>query len=114
WLDRIGAFWLVGCAFGPFFGWLVIEAWRPLTTESWYWLYFLRAFLAAGLPVLLALPLLRYARGKSRMVGLPLLLIITLLPVSTAIGSIQDLLEGPVLRQAKSEPRKRERQTPAS
>ena len=93
WLDRIGAFWLVGCVFGPFFGWVVFQLW-PMTPTSWHWGYGLRAFLAAGLPVLLALPLLRYARGKSSLVVLPLLLVITLLPVSTAIGSIQDLLRG--------------------
>lgn len=23
WVDRAGAFWLVSCAFGPFFGWIV-------------------------------------------------------------------------------------------
>jgi hypothetical protein len=113
WRDRVGAFWLVGCAFGPFFGWLVTEAW-PLTTGSWHWRYGLRAFLAAGLPVVLALPLLRYARGKSSMVAFPLLLAITLLPVSTAIGSIQDLFEGPVVRQVQSEPAKRDRRNSAS
>ena len=101
WLDRIGAFWLVGCVFGPFFGWVVSKS-GPMTPTSWHWGYGLRAFLAAGLPVLLALPLLRYARGKSSLVALPLLLVITLLPVSTAIGSIQDLIEGPIVRQAES------------
>jgi len=101
WLDRIGAFWLVGCVFGPFVGWVVFQLW-PMTPTSWHWGYGLRAFLAAGLPVLLALPLLRYARGKSSLVALPLLLVITLLPVSTAIGSIRDLFEGPIVRQAES------------
>ena len=101
WLDRIGAFWLVGCVFGPFIGWMVFQLW-PMTPTSWHWGYGLRAFLAAGLPVLLALPLLRYARGKSSLVALPLLLVITLLPVSTAIGSIRDLFEGPIVRQAES------------
>ncbi len=99
WMDRVGAFWLVGCAFGPFFGW-VVTAW-PLTTSSWHWRYELRVLLAAGLPILLALPLLRYARGKSSLVGLPLLLVVTLLPVSTATGSIRDLLEGPEVRQVQ-------------
>lgn len=103
WLDRAGAFWLVSCAFGPLFGWAVTEAW-PLTAGSWHWLYGLRVFLAAGLPIVLALPLLRYTRGKSSMVALPLLLVITLLPVSTALGPIQDLLEGPVAQPVPFRP----------
>src|SRR6266498_63874 len=41
--DRIGAFWLVACAFGPFFGWL-ITAFPPSET-SWKWQYLSRAFL---------------------------------------------------------------------
>jgi hypothetical protein len=98
WADRIGAFWLVGCAFGPFFGWIVTEA-LPITPGSWHWLYGLRLALAAGVPVLLALPLLRYARGKAALVALPLLAILTSLPVSTAMGVSQDLWEGPSVRQ---------------
>ena len=101
WVDRVGAFWLVGCAFGPLFGWLVTEAF-PITPSSWHWLYGLRAFLAAGIPLFLALPLLRYVRGKSSLVAAPLLVVITLLPVSTAIPVIQDLWEVPYTRQAPS------------
>jgi len=101
WVDRVGAFWLVGCAFGPLLGWLVTETF-PITPDSWHWLYGLRALLAAGVPLVLALPLLRYVRGKSSLVALPLLVVITLLPVSTAIPVIQDLWEGPCVRQAPS------------
>lgn len=95
-LDRIGAFWLVACLFGPFFGWLVTTGVFPITPNSWGWLYALRVFLAAGLPMLTALPLLRYVRGKSTWVALPLLLGVTLLPVSSAMRVSQDLWEGPI------------------
>jgi hypothetical protein len=101
WVDRVGAFWLVGCAFGPLLGWLVTEAF-PITPNSWHWLYGLRASLAAGVPMVLALPLLRYVRGKSSLVSAPLLVVITVLPVSTAIPVIQDLWDGPSMRQAPS------------
>ena len=101
WLDRIGAFWLVGCAFGPLFGWMITNA-LPVTPGSWRWLYGLRAFLAAALPVVLALPLLRYVRGKSNLVALPLLVVITLLPVLTAVEVIQDLRDGPSVRRTES------------
>jgi len=97
WKDRVGAFWLVACAFGPLFGWMVTNFF-PITQASWHWLYGLRVFLAAGLPILLALPLLRYIRGKSTAVALPLLLLVTLLPVSTAMQVGRDLWEGPVLK----------------
>jgi len=102
WLDRVGAFWLIGCAFGPFFGWIVTTGTFPITTTSWQWLYGLRVFLAAGIPIVLALPLTRYVRGKSSWVALPLLLVVTLLPVSSAMNVSRDLWEGPIVRQAPS------------
>lgn len=102
WLDRVGAFWLVGCAFGPFFGWIVTTGTFPITLTSWHWLYGLRVFLAAGVPIALALPLTRYVRGKSTWVALPLLVGVTLLPVSSAMNVSQDLWEGPIVRQAQS------------
>src|SRR5215510_14010974 len=39
WLDRIGAFWLMACAFGPLFGWFLTSAFT-LTSSNWRWLYF--------------------------------------------------------------------------
>ena len=33
WLDRVCAFWLVGCAFGPFFGWIVTTGVFPITLD---------------------------------------------------------------------------------
>lgn len=95
-LDRIGAFWLVGCAFGPFFGWIVTTGVIPITATTWGWLYALRVFLAAGVPLLLALPLTRYVRGKATWVALPLLVGVTLLPISSAMNVSRDLWEGPV------------------
>jgi MFS family permease len=99
WVDRAGAFWLVSCAFGPLLGWIVTSGTIPITATSWQWLYGLRAFLAAGIPGLLALPATRYIRGKSSWVTLPLLLIVTSLPVSTAMGVSLDLWKGPITQQ---------------
>jgi hypothetical protein len=56
-------------------------------------------FFAAGMPILTALPLTRYVRGKSAWVALPLLLLVTLLAVSTAMNVSQDLWEGPTVRE---------------
>jgi hypothetical protein len=100
WIDRVGAFWLIGCAFGPLFGWMVTAA-LPITQGSWHWVYGLRAALAAGLPIILALPMLRYVRGKSSLVALPLLVAITVLPASTAVPVLRDLWEGVTVRSAQ-------------
>jgi len=51
-------------------------------------------FLAAALPILLALPLTRYVRRKSTLIALPLLVVVTLPPVSTAMNVSMDLWEG--------------------
>jgi hypothetical protein len=102
WLDRMGAFWLVGCAFGPFFGWIVTTGTFPITLNSWRWLYGLRVVLAAGVPLVLALPLTRYVRGKASWVALPLLVGITFLPISTAMNVSRDLWEGPVAQPVGS------------
>jgi len=97
WLDKLGAFWLMACAFGPFFGW-VIAAIIPITLDSWRVVYGVRVFLAAGLPLITMLPLTRYARGKAALIALPMLIGITLLAVWTAVDTGRDLLTGPIER----------------
>jgi hypothetical protein len=99
--DRIGAFWLVCCAFGPLLGWIVTEVF-PLTPASWRWLYALRLLLAGGLPVLTALPLIRYARGKAALVALPLLLIVTMLPIWSVVNVSRDLRDGPIVQEVSA------------
>ena len=101
WLDHIGAFWLVSCAFGPLLGWIVTSV-LPITLDSWRWLYSLRIFLAAGLPLITALPLTRYVRGKAGWVALLLLVGVTLLPIWSAVSSSRDLWAGPIVRQVQS------------
>lgn len=93
WGDRLGGFWLVACAFGPFFGWIVGEM-LPLSVGSWRWALGAKVFLAAVLPVATAVPLFRYARGKAARVVIPMLLVVTLLPVMTARNAVLDLIEG--------------------
>ncbi len=100
WVDHVGAYWLVACAFGPLVGWAVTSA-VPVTETSWQSLYGLRAVLAAGLPLVTALALSRYARGKAAWVAVPLLVGVTLLPVLTAVPVTQDLWEGPAVQQAQ-------------
>lgn len=94
---RVGSFWLLACAFGPFFGWLVTEAYT-LTEENWRWRYVARVALCAGLPILTALPLFAYVRGKYRHVALMLLICVTALPVWSGLNTMLDLREGPTVK----------------
>jgi hypothetical protein len=100
WLDRVSALWLVCCVFGPLFGWMLTSI-LPLTPATWRGLYGLRVFLAAGLPLLTALPLLRYVRGKAALITLPILVVVTLLPILSVVNVGRDLRDGPVVRQVQ-------------
>ena len=91
--DRIGAFWLVACAFGPFFGWIVTAF--PASETTWKWQYLARAFLAVILPVITAIPNVPYARGKAALIAIPLLVVITALPILSCAWILADLHQGP-------------------
>lgn len=104
WLDRVGAFWLVGCVFGPLLGWALTTGAIPVTPSSWRWLYALRVLFAAVVPAALALPLTRYVRGKSALVSLPLLVLVTLLPISSAMYVSLDLWDGPSAQTPRTGP----------
>jgi hypothetical protein len=65
-------------------------------------LYALRLALAAGLPLITALPLTRYLRGKAIWVALPLLVAITLLPILSVVNTGRDLWIGLVQQQVHS------------
>ncbi len=60
-----------------------------------HWVYVLRVVPAAGLP----LP--RYLRGKATVVALPILVVITPLPVWSVTKVARDLREGPVATRAQ-------------
>jgi hypothetical protein len=95
WLDTLGAFWLVACAFGPLFGWMLTSA-IPLTLESWHWVYGGRVALSVALPILTGLPLVRYIKGRGAPVMIALLFGVTVLPVWSSWSTAQDLWAGPV------------------
>lgn len=89
--DRIGAFWLVACGLGPFFGWLCTAILFP---GSWRWQYLARGFFAVVLPLVTALPLVRYVRGRAALISGPLILVITALPIWSCWWVIGDLHDG--------------------
>jgi hypothetical protein len=92
--DRLGAFWLVACAFGPFFGWVLTAPAYLLTVGSWRWLFSARVCLAVVAPLITAVPLLRYVRGKAALIALPLLVGVTSLPILSCLWVIGDLHDG--------------------
>ena len=91
--DRIGALWLVACGLGPFFGWLITSF--GVTENSWRWQYLARAFLAVILPVITAIPLVPYARGKAALIAVPLLILVTTLPILSCFWVLGDMHDGP-------------------
>ena len=93
-VGRVGSFWLMACAFGPFFGWLVTEGFT-LTEANWRWRYVVRVLLCVGLPVLTALPLFVYVRGRYWHVALLLLWGVTTLAAWSGLNTLLDLREGP-------------------
>jgi len=96
--DYVGAFWLLACAFGPFFGWAATEGFA-LTEANWRWRYVVRVVLCVALPLVTSLPLYVYVRGRYRYVALLLLVCVTALPIWSALNTISDLREGPEVRR---------------
>lgn len=95
WVDRVGAFWLVSCAFGPFLSWVLLNV-VAVTLENWRWVYGAQVFLSIILPVMTAVPMLRYVKGKGAPIMLLILLGVTSLPVFSALPALRDLSSGPV------------------
>jgi hypothetical protein len=95
WSDIIGSFWMVSCVVSLAVSWFVTAA-TTITADSWESVYRYWVAISILLPLVTAAPLFRYLRGRSILVGLPLLLIITFIPVWTAAGAAYDLWYGPV------------------
>ena len=98
-LNYVGGFWLVACAFSPFFGWVLTAPAFELTEGNWWWRYAARAALSVAAPLLTALPLSVYVRGKYWYVALLLLLGLTTLAAWSGLNTLRDLREGPTVRQ---------------
>jgi len=79
--DKIGGFWLIACAFGAFFGWVSGSVGASIVPDYKAAFYYLAAFFSIVLPVVTMLPNLRYLSGKTMMIQIPLLTVITILPM---------------------------------
>jgi len=70
----------------------------PPTEASWKWQCLGRAFLSVVLPVITAVPLILYApyaRDRSALIAIALLLVITALPISSCMWVLAVLYDGP-------------------
>jgi hypothetical protein len=92
WLDRVGAWWLMACAFGAFFGWIcgVVAPSFPAYMTAFHIARIVSTIL---LPVITLTPNLRYIGGRAALVQVPIAFCLTLLPVISGLGSVIALLK---------------------
>ncbi|HEY8559989.1 MAG TPA: hypothetical protein VIL74_06405 [Pyrinomonadaceae bacterium] len=89
-LDKIGAWWLMACAFGALFGW--ISAQLAVSFPQYENGFLLAAIVfSIFLPVAAMLPNLRYLEARISHIQIPLLFFVTVLPVLSGIGSLLKL-----------------------
>jgi hypothetical protein len=91
-LDKVGGLWLIACAFGAFLGWMSggVAAWVFPAYKTAF--YYLAAFFSIVLPVTTMLPNLRYLSGKAMMLQIPLLTLVTILPMLVGMYYLSRLL----------------------
>ena len=79
-LDKIGGFWLVACLLGPFISWICGNLADGFPQGRTAFLVIAVAF-SLVFPVITLLPNVRYVGGKASYIQVPLLVLITMLPV---------------------------------
>jgi hypothetical protein len=84
WIDLIGAWWLVACAFGAFIGWVAgyLAQAYPRHKEVFH---IARIVFTIVIPVVTMLPNFRYIRKNAAFIQIPIIIIVTLLPVLLGI-----------------------------
>jgi hypothetical protein len=92
--DALGVVWLLAIPFAPFIAW-VIGSLSTVNAHTWRWVLGTKAFLCVALPLVCALPLLRYVRGRAAPYSLLILFLGTIFPVSIGWPSAADFLRGP-------------------
>ncbi|MDQ6787822.1 MAG: hypothetical protein M3033_13530 [Acidobacteriota bacterium] len=96
WLDKITLAGIMFYVFGPFFGWFLTGATMfSHGEEDWRLQYGIRVCLSIVIPVLTAIVILVfYIKRFAFWVYLPIILIITALPVWSGLNSLLDLIYG--------------------
>jgi hypothetical protein len=91
--DHLGAWWLMACAFGAFFGWIVGNL-AVLLPDQWRVVMVVKVFFTIVVPVATMLPNLRYITRNSAYVQVPLLFFVTLLSILVGVGALISLFTG--------------------
>lgn len=92
--DKLGVVWLLSIPFAPFLSWSIHEFFS-ITINNWQIILGITAGLCVLLPCICVLPLVRYLKGKTALVGTLILIIGTCFPVIIGWNSMLDLIEGP-------------------
>lgn len=92
-LDHLGGWWLMACAFGAFFGWLVGNL-VVLMPDQWRVVMAAKVFLTIIIPVATMIPNLRYISRNAAYVQVPILFFVTLLPILVGVGALISLITG--------------------
>ena len=97
WLDKVTFTGLVFFVLGPLIGLFVSSSTAlPPSEASWRWQYGIRVFLAIVIPLVTAvLILVFHVERRTLLVYLPVVLLVTALPVSSAVRPLMDLCVGP-------------------
>lgn len=89
-LEKIGGFWLVTCLLGPFISWICGNLAVAIPQARSACLVIAVAF-SLVFPVITLLPNVRYVGGKASYVQVPLLVLITMLPVIVGVHYLRKL-----------------------
>lgn len=92
--DRLAVVWLLAIPFAPFLAW-VIGSLATVNVRAWRLVLGSQACLCVALPVVCALPMLRYVRGRAAPYSLLILFLGTMFPVSFGWSPAADVVRGP-------------------
>lgn len=97
WLDKVTFAGLVWFLVGPFFGLFISSSTAfPPTESSWRWQYGIRVLFAIVMPLVTAvLILVFHVERRALLVYIPVVLLITALPVWSGARPLLDLYRGP-------------------
>lgn len=100
WYDALGVLWMLAIPFGPAFSWIITN-WIGVDRGNWENLLGFTTLLCVVIPVVGVLPLLRYLKRETALVGGAILAVGTAFPVAMGATSAYDFLHGPEWQQVE-------------
>lgn len=92
WLDKLGAIWLMACAFGALAGWICNQLANGFPDLSLIF-QILSILFAIFLPFITMLPNLRYLETKVLYIQIPILFLVTTLPMFVGLTQLRALFK---------------------